>query len=282
MKISVHTLVKNESRFIWYSLMSVVPWVDSVTVWDTGSTDGTIEIIEEVKKNAVANDLQKFEFRKLNLKMFDEEKLRQEMLLATKTDWFIVVDADEIWWDHSISTLTKTIRTDGNKYESVVVPTINLIGDMYHYQEKKAGMYFLKGKKGHYNLRAVNTNIPGLKSLGGHGQWGWAGEDGMMIQNRDQDKIYFSNTPYLHATHLQRSGRSSVDRDVFKRSHKYKHELGIEFPKDYYYPEIFFRPKPEVVPNVWEPMTMEFKTKAIFQTPFRKIKRRIFPAKVGY
>ncbi|MBI3397555.1 glycosyltransferase family 2 protein [Candidatus Woesebacteria bacterium] len=282
MKITAHVLVKNESRFIWYSLMSVISWVDNIIVWDTGSMDGTIEIIEEVQKTIEAKVVEKFEFKKLNLKIFDEEKLRQEMLSVTETNWFIVVDADEIWWDDSISRLTGIIRTNGNKYESIVVPTINLVGDMYHYQEKAAGMYNFKGKKGHFNLRAINTSIPGLKSLGTHGQWGWVDADEKMIQNRDQNKIYYSDTPYLHATHLLRSGNPVSDRSVFKRSFKYKNELGIEFPKDYYYPEVFFRLKPDTVPNVWAPMTSEFKTKAILQTPLRKIKRRIFPAKVGY
>jgi hypothetical protein len=113
------------------------------------------------------------------------------MLDRTKTDWFIVVDGDEIWFDESINEITKFLNQHGSEFESTVVPTINLIGDMYHSQEERAGLYRLAGKKGHFNLRTVNTNIPGLKSSMPHGTWGWTDENNLMIQNRDPKKIKF-------------------------------------------------------------------------------------------
>ena len=48
-KIIVHCLVANEERFVWYALQSVLPYVDQVMVWDTGSTDKTVEIIKAIK-----------------------------------------------------------------------------------------------------------------------------------------------------------------------------------------------------------------------------------------
>lgn len=288
MKITVHTLVKNEARFIWYSLMSVIKYVDRVRIWDTGSTDGTLEIIEEIAKTPEAKGKELFQIKKLKLEKFDEAELRRQMLTedvgTIPEDWFIVVDADEIWWDGSIRTLTETIRRDGAKYESIVVPSINLVGDMYHYQEKQAGRYHLAGRVGHYNLRAVNRGIPGLASKGEHGKWGWVDEDGQMIQERDSSKILYLQAPYLHATFLKRAGKKGADREVVKRQKKLKHELGISFTYDFYYPEIFFRPKPDMVPSPWRVANLEYNFRAFFETPLRKIYRRtVMPfKKYGY
>jgi hypothetical protein len=59
-----------------------------------------------------------------------------------------------------------------------------------------------------------------------------------------------------------------------QRSKKNKHEIGIPVPLDFYYPEVFFRPRPKIVPSVWETPSFNFKLKAFVETPLRKIYRR--------
>lgn len=280
MEITAHILVKNEYRFIWYSVMSVLPFVDKVMIWDTGSTDGTIEIINEIL--LLPESKGKVTFVKRNTPIFDEELIRQEMLDQTTTDWFLVVDGDEIWWNDSIKTVVRFIKEKGRKYDSIVIPTINVIGDMYHYQEEAAGNYTLAGRTGHLAIRAISRAIPGLRSLGRHGIWGWVDENETQIQDRDQSRIHFIDAPYLHTTFLPRGANRNFDSDVLKRSFKRKYEIGIEFPSDYYYPEVFFRPRPGIVPNVWEKMTSDFKMRAQIETPLKKIKRRALPKKIGY
>lgn len=49
--ITVHTLVKNEEKWIWFSIMSVINFVDKLIIFDTGSTDNTVRIINEILKN---------------------------------------------------------------------------------------------------------------------------------------------------------------------------------------------------------------------------------------
>ncbi len=279
MKLAAHTLVKNEGRFVWYSVMSVAPFVDKVYLWDTGSTDSTTAILKELK-SALGD---KMDLRFLNeVDIYAFSKVRQKMLDETREDWFIMLDADEIWWDSSIKRVVSFIKKNGGNYESIVVPTINLVGDMYHYQEEKAGLYRLAGRLGHYNIRAINRGIPGLKSEKPHGTWGWTDGDKKMIQDRNQDKIKYLNAPYLHATYLRRSDVGIGDAKVPKRAKKYKYELGVKFPYDYYYPEVFFRPKPDCVKNVWEPINRNYYLKALMQTPLKKIKRRLIPGKIGY
>jgi hypothetical protein len=279
--IAAHVLVKNEDRFIWYSLMSVLRYVDKIYIWDMGSTDRTLETIEEVKKNEEAKG--KIFFKQLSPQDKFEEA-RQGMLENTDADWFIVVDGDEIWWENSIKKIIKTIKKEGKNLDSIVVPTFNLVGDIFHYQEKEAGRYSIAGKVGHYNLRAINRKIPGLKAKGEHGIFGWVDLKGRLIEKRNPSRIYFLEAPYLHATHLRRSNKQQGDELVYKRKKKLKYETGISFPKDFYYPEVFFRPRPAIVPLPWEIPGISYKIRALIETPFKKLRRRYFMwgVKPGY
>lgn len=279
--ITAHCLVKNEARFIWFSVMSVVNHVDKVLLWDTGSTDGTLEVIGEIMKTEIGR--RKVDFREVgNVSPEGFAKVRQEMLDNTRSDWLIVVDGDEVWWEDSIEKVVEVVESRGSRIESIVVPTYNLVGDIFHYQEESAGGYYLAGRKGHLALRGVNRKIPGLKSDRPHGTWGWTDNTGKMVQDRDPKKIIFVEAPYLHATHLPRAKSRTQEFDVPKRAKKLKYEIGLSFPKDFYYPEVFFRPRPSIVPSPWEKMSSEYKLKAFLQTPLKRIKRSFLPKKVGY
>jgi hypothetical protein len=86
----------------------------------------------------------------------------------------------------------------------------------------------------------------------------------------------------LHTTFLTRGGSKGKDMEVVKRSKKLKYELGENLPLDFYYPEVFFKDKPEFVPSQWKVMTSSFKFRAFFETPLRKMKRKLWQGKVGY
>lgn len=280
MTITAHCLVKNEGRFVWYAVMSVINHVDKVLLWDTGSTDGTLEILREIKRLRT-DKVELREVGSIDVQTFAQ--VRQAMLDNTKTDWFLMVDGDEIWWEDSIKKVIKTINDKEQNLESIVVPTFNLVGDIYHYQEEAAGQYSLAGRVGNLNLRAINCGIPGLKSDRPHGTWGWVDETGKMIQDRDRKKILFIEAPYIHASFLQRSLDIKKERDVPKRSQKLKYELGISFPKDFYYPEVLFRSRPSFVPTPWENRSLSYAIRASIETPLKMIKRRILPnMKAGY
>lgn len=277
--ICAHTLVKNEERFLWFAVSSVVNFVDRVLIWDTGSTDNTKKIIKLLKKKYPEKISIKF-LKSINSSQFP--LVRQRMLKETKEDWILMLDGDEIWWEKSIRKVTTFIQKHGKKTESIVVSTKMLIGDIFHYQEEKAGNYKLAGRKGHLSLRAVNTKIPGLSSKNPHGTWGWVDENGKMIQERKQKKIKYLNAPYLHASFLKRAGKIGDEKRVPKRKKKFKYELGISFPKDYYFPESFFYEKPDLVPSPWKSFEMIYFLKALIQTPLKKFKRRYLSEKVGY
>lgn len=56
MSIGVFQLVKNEARWVGPWLMRIIPFVDDVVIFDGNSTDGTLEIIDEIKRKYPEGD----------------------------------------------------------------------------------------------------------------------------------------------------------------------------------------------------------------------------------
>lgn len=267
--IWANCLVRNEDRWIWFAVMSVIERVDKILIWDTGSTDKTVEIIKSIKSP-------KIEFKEYGpVTRENYPEARQAMLETTCADWMFLIDGDEIWRKDDIRKVVEAVNQRGDEAESVVVKTINFVGDIYHYQEEEAGRYEIAGRKGHLNLRAMNMKIPGLHAAGAHGQQGYFDIDNKPIQERDPKKILFVDASYFHATHLSRSSAAEKDREVPIRAQKRKYEIGLTFPKDFKYPEVFHLKRPGIVPDPWSKMTKMEWLRGLVQTPFKWIKRRI-------
>lgn len=272
MYLTAHTIVKNEERWIWYAINSVIDYVDELLVWDTGSTDATVNIVRSISSPKI-----KFrEFGQVNPQTFTQA--RQKMLDETHSDWLMLVDGDEIWPKHSIQTATTFIKASQG-IESVVVRTNNLVGDIYHRLPQSSGLYHLAGRFGHLALRFINLNlIPDLKVGRPHGQQGFFDAHNRLIQNRDPAKIAYLDIPYHHATHLT---RSELDLSVMKRNFKFKYELGEKIPPNEI-PEIFFSSHPTIVPEVTQPAPLGFWLLSALATPFRRLRRQFFPRQSGY
>ena len=270
MKIVAHSLVKNEDKWIWYSLMSVIDYVDEIMVWDTGSTDNTKSQILNIKSQI---NSKKIKFReRIAAVPFEITKTRQEMLEETKADWLIILDGDEIWPENAIKKTINTIKASGNKYEFLISRYKNLIGDIYHYQEEKAGRYKIGNYFGNITIRAINmSSIPGLKFDLPYGKEGLFDINNIPIQDRIPQKSIVIEEPYLHATHLRRSN-IQADLDTMQRTNKYKYELGLPMEKNFDYPKCFYFTGPS---NPWKRRNLGYMLNAAWQTPLKLIKRRI-------
>lgn len=260
--IWTNTIVHNEENFIWFAIMSVVDYVDKVLVWDTGSTDKTVEIIRGIRK--IKGD--KVDFREIGeVGEKDFPKVRQEMLERSNCDWILVLDGDEIWWENSIKKVLDKIQKEGGKVEGIVVPMIVPVGDIYHLQEEKAGKYNLAGRIGHLSLRAINKKIPGL-----HVDWPYGKESYLDVNNlpvQERKNIIFLDAPYLHVTHLKRSSQK-------RRYNKFKYEIGKPASFDFKFPEVFLLPYPKIIPSPWTKISGMTLFKSKLLTPFRQFKRR--------
>lgn len=263
MTIWANCIVHNEENFIWFALMSVVDYVDKILVWDSGSTDKTVEIIKE----AIKEKGDKIEFKEIGpVDKYEFTKMRQKMLDESKCDWILILDGDEIWWKDSIKQVVNLIKKV-HDIDAIITPFYNLVGDIYHYQSQNAGKYEILGRKGHLTIRALSCSIPGLHLAGPYGKEGYVDQGETPIQQRDPRKLIFLNAPFMHCTHLKRSSKDSHK--------KFKYELGKRFPKDFQYPEVLYTSYPKIVPSPWAKITGIKSIKAKFFTQVRKIKRRI-------
>ena len=257
--ITAHCIVKNEENFVWFAINSILDYVNKMIIWDTGSTDKTVEIIKSIGSPKIS-----FE-EKGPVSPQEFAKLRGEMVKMTDTDWIFILDGDEVWHGDAVADLRSKIYDLGDKKDVVVVPNYMLIGDIFHYQEESAGKYKIGERKGHYNISAIRKT-DGLHVEGIYPNEAYVTKNAIKVQDLDKEKILFLDEPYLHASFLK---RSSKDRK------KIKYEMGENFPKDFYYPEVFFKPRPVIVPSPWQAITAGYKLNAFWQTLLKKIKRRL-------
>jgi hypothetical protein len=259
-KIWANCIVYNEENFIWFSLMSVVDYVDKILVWDTGSTDKTVDIINEVKN--LKGD--KIEFRQYGL--VDKEvftQARQEMLEESQCDWIIILDGDEIWWRDSLKKVMEKIKNNA-RIGSIFVPMTIPVGDVYHLQPSSVGRYKIQGRTGHLNVRAISMKISGLHVELPYGQEGYFDGEGVPIQERSD--CVFLDAPYFHATHLSRSSHH-------QKSKKIKYQLGDSLSESYKLPEVFFEPYPKKINNPLKKRSLLYIMQSLARWPLYILKR---------
>ena len=243
-KITSHTVVKNEDQWIWYSLMSVLPLVNKMIIYDTGSTDNTVKIIKSIKSPKIS-------FKQILTKTRkDIVKLRQQQISETTTPWFILLDGDEIWPRKNLIKLINAAASADKKLLALFNRTKNCVGDIFHYLPEKKGLYSIKGKTGHLNMRMFRKNKD-LRITGEYPLEAFT-HKGIPLQQLD-DKIKFVDTWYLHTTHLPRSSRPA--KEVIDRQKKQKFRLGVKMSKNDL-PEVLWIKKPSIVPppitNRWQ------------------------------
>jgi glycosyltransferase involved in cell wall biosynthesis len=264
-RIFAHTLVKNESRWIWFALMSVLDFVDRIMVWDTGSDDSTPDIIRLI-------DSPKIKFKQIGpVDAAGHTEARQAMLDQTQADWILILDGDEIWWRESLIRCSQLITHNSN-LSALISPFINPVGDIYHYQDPKRSRYRIGSYHGAYNIRLINRSIPGLHVANPHGRQEYRDNREVAVQDFPADSLKLADKPYLHLTHLPRSVSPQTDKNTLKRGFKYRFELGRRFSRKFVYPEVFYLPRPEIVPDPWFVRSSGYVAKSLIYEPARVIK----------
>ena len=263
-KITVHMMVKNEDQWVRYSLLSILPYVDLVLVTDTGSTDHTIEAIKSIDSPKI-----KLTISRAATSM-DVTRIREDQINNTKSDWFWVVDGDEIYPEKTAREVVAAINT--NKFEGITVRRYDLLGDIYHRQNESVGTYKMWGTSGHLVLRSLNkSKLNGLHLRGGYPNEGYYDSSGIAIIDHDPALHYITDNYLYHAMYLKRSSLGG-NLDMFNRS-KNKIELGI--PLDSNPPNVF-----DSAPLPWEKdpkksRSLTYLILASLITPIKYLKRKI-------
>ncbi|EKE06856.1 MAG: hypothetical protein ACD_18C00254G0001 [uncultured bacterium] len=218
--ITAHCIVKNEENFIFYAIKSVVDFVDKIIVFDTGSEDKTVEIIEKLLKEYPEKIV--FEEKGTCDKKRHTE-LRQEMLEKTTSDWFMILDGDEIWNDRGMKEALEIVNYgEDEKIECLIVPFYLCVGDIYHKYYKK-GDFEILGKKGFFSPRLIKI----VKDIHWSGDYN---EDTLLFNDgkkvfRENNTIFLKNK-YWHVTHLK---RSSLDDNDYSSGGTRKKKLRLSY-----------------------------------------------------
>jgi len=268
----VNCLVKNEQQWVWYALNSVLPFVDKVLVWDSGSTDKTAAIIKTIKSK-------KIDFKQIGAVSKKEYgKIRQRMLDKTKSDWVWIVDGDEIWPEKPALQLIKEVKKAPSFIDSFCVRPINFVGDIrFIHPETFSGQtpHGPQGLKGFFSTRMFRRNITGLHIAGPYGQESFYAEKGLTLRQRKKHVKYLPKVYYWHLSYLPRSASRQKDKQVMMRKRKRKYEIGLKKPVWLETPQVFYQPRPAMVPDPFYQMNKWEYFKALSQTPLKKIKRKL-------
>lgn len=201
--ITAHCLVKNEENFVYYTIKSVINFVDQVIVFDTGSTDKTVEIIQNLAKEYPNKII--FEEKGISDGKRHTE-LRQEMLDRTKTDWFMILDGDEVWTERTMIEAKKIISENAS-VECLVAPFYLCVGDIFHVYSGKRSITIL-GKTDFHYPRFIKI-LPGLHWQGDYNQDTLADKNNKEFCQVENSR--FLSNRYWHLTHLRRSSKDDGD-----------------------------------------------------------------------
>lgn len=254
--VTAQMVVRNDEKFVFFAVKSVLPFVDKFLITDNGSNDLTWDILQQFAH-----------LPKVSLQRSvgsPVTKLRQSQLKKTKTPWFLLVDGDEIWPQAQLKKLLENIYKLPQNKMAVVNKTRNCVGDVWHYLSNNFGKYVFGNKKGNFNIRLMRTFDYQIK-----GKYPWEEYylNGLSI-NSQIEKLAFSPAWYLHTSHLARSKKSFSNLGRRKKIL----DKGILL-KQNELPEVFFIKRPINVsdPLVKRSFFYNFTSMAI--NPLKKIKK---------
>lgn len=259
-KFTVHMIVKNEDLWVWYALQSVLPYAEKILVYDTGSTDRTIEAITSINSPKIILE------KKGPVSKRELVELRQQQIDQTKTEWCMLVDGDEIWSHDQLEKLLKAAEKADSSVNALFQRTRNCIGDVWHYLPDSAGHYSIGGKKGNLNLRLMRKTKD-LQVVGEYPLEVYRDKNGPLLE---QDHLEFVDCWYLHTSFLKRStqqGKTSGSLGKVKTP-----EIGIRMSEKEL-PEVLFKERPDFLPDPLTKRGISFELEAMAMTPLLSIKR---------
>lgn len=254
--LTAHMMLCNEESWVWYAVMAIIDYVDHIIIYDTGSTDSTVEIISEIIKEPEYAKKIIFE-EKGKVEREEFVKLRDEMVQRTVDDYFMVVDGDEIYYKDQLIKLREALDSDEG-YEVGVTGFICCAGDVKHYRNPKTEHYNHCGRKGALMQRVTSMKIEGIHCGSSDGKWdGYYDKAGKYVVPDSGYKTFWADGFYLHMSYMMRSSSLKKDAEVgwpSGRLNKFKNKSTWDaaFPEDFKYPEVFYIDRPETIRDPWK------------------------------
>jgi hypothetical protein len=130
--ISANIVCNNEKYWIKDSILSIVNLVDEIIYVDDRTSDGSLNIVEELSK--IHKNIKIFRYEEHGLKNLGD--LKNFALKVSKNEFVIRWDADFIAYD-DIEKLFDFCEKNKNVYDGYVLCGPNLSGDIYHQPSDK-------------------------------------------------------------------------------------------------------------------------------------------------
>lgn len=196
---TLQVMVRDEYWTIWEALMSTLPYVEAAVVFDTGSTDGTVDLIQDVMKRypgkvqLIQKDLPNMQPWGVTGKPFvpsiEVGSVRNVMRDASKTELLLTVDADEVYPRDAMRALVAGLNSFGKNLDCAYVPLHWFGNDIKHIASKcDPAVYPITGR--------VFRNRPGYEHRGV-----FPGEcahyDGVIPRPGEQNCILFQFEPKM-------------------------------------------------------------------------------------
>lgn len=245
----------NEERWCWYSIMSVINYVDHMIIYDTGSTDNTVKIVKEILQMPKYKDKVIFE-EKGKVEREEFVRLRDEMVQRTKDDYFMIVDGDEIHYEEQMKKLRSALDSDED-YEVGIIGFICCAGDAKHYRNPLMEHYCYDRKEGALAHRVTSMHIEGIHCGSKDGKWdGFYDNNENYVVPGNGYRTYWADGFYLHMSNMLRSSSLKKDMEVGWPSERWNKYLkrstwDAKFPKNFKYPEVFYQEHPIIVQDAF-------------------------------
>jgi hypothetical protein len=244
--VTAHVMVRNEGRWLWFAIMPVIEHVDHAIVCDTGSIDSTRRCIEWFQNHPKYRG-------KITSRFLDDvppselSNIRQYMINETNTEWFMILDGDEIWFERSIQNFVHTANE--TTLNMIAVPFINVVGDVFSRQLDDREHYHVAGRTGSITVKGFRRSIDGLHCTGEYGVEGYFDANHLPVQARS-DEIAVIDKPFLHTSNTARS--STITGDLLIPYRRKKIAAPVDYrvaPDRENFPEVFYVDRPAFVPD---------------------------------
>lgn len=257
MSITAHCVIRNEDLWIWYVIQAVLPYFDKILITDTGSEDKTLEILDTIKSDKITllhkPKLMGLEFQS----KFNE--YRNEQIKMTETDWWFLLDGDEVFSSKAIKEMIEKLPTIDKRWTTLSVRMKYFVEHLHRVATKDAIQSYKFVRTGAhiwghgYGQIILANPMPARKQRLSH----WYKQDGW-----DFD--------CFHVTFLQRSSSCDGEDKTYQRQHRktrtmygeyYRGKFGYSGP----YPEVFYRTDiPEIVKSINPYIQQIYKSKEDF------------------
>ena len=114
--LSVCMIVKNEEKILEDCLKSVLPVADEIIVVDNGSSDNSLSILKNYGCKIIDGSL------------FYVDEARNLYLNAAKSEWILIIDADERLDENSYGLIEKTLEKTDEKVYGIQLKNIQYLG----------------------------------------------------------------------------------------------------------------------------------------------------------